>query len=120
MSSGMGASSISFRLAYSFFGLPCPTGFVPVGRGCILDGVDAAQPEGWEEIEGALQRTFRFKDFVAAIDFVNRVAEVAEAENHHPDIEIHWNHVKLRFWTHSQQAITERDHALAARTNSLA
>jgi 4a-hydroxytetrahydrobiopterin dehydratase len=83
-------------------------------------GVNAVPPEGWDEVDGALERTFRFKDFGASIDFVNRVAEVAEAEDHHPDIEIRWNRVKLRFWTHSQNAITERDHALAARTNSLA
>lgn len=81
--------------------------------------MDATPPEGWDEVEGALERTFRFKDFAAAMDFVNRVAEVAEEENHHPDIDIRWNHVKLRFWTHSQQAITERDHAVAARTNDL-
>jgi 4a-hydroxytetrahydrobiopterin dehydratase len=81
--------------------------------------MDETPPAGWDVVAGALERTFRFKDFGAAIDFVNRVAEVAEAENHHPDIEIHYNRVKLRFWTHSQQAITERDHALAARTGSL-
>jgi 4a-hydroxytetrahydrobiopterin dehydratase len=82
--------------------------------------MEGEYPEGWEEVEGALQREFRFKDFAAAIDFVNRVAEVAEAENHHPDIEIHWNRVKLRFWTHAKEAITERDHALAARADRLA
>jgi 4a-hydroxytetrahydrobiopterin dehydratase len=48
-------------------------------------------PEGWTVIEGALQREFRFKDFSAAINFVNRLAEVAETARHHPDISIHWN-----------------------------
>lgn len=82
--------------------------------------MDETFPEGWEEVDGALERSFRFKDFAAAIDFVNRVAEVAEEENHHPDIEIHWNRVKLRFRTHAKDAITERDLALAARTGKLA
>jgi 4a-hydroxytetrahydrobiopterin dehydratase len=82
--------------------------------------MDAALPAGWEEVDGALEQTFRFKDFAAAIDFVNRVAEAAEEANHHPDIEIHYNHVKLRLWTHSQQAITERDRELAARASTLA
>jgi len=77
-------------------------------------------PEGWEVSEGALEREFRFKDFAAAMSFVDRVAEIAEAENHHPDIEIHYNRVKLRWWTHSQQAITDRDVALAERTGRLA
>ena len=59
-------------------------------------------PEGWEEVEGALQREFRFNDFAHAIDFVNRVAEAAERTNHHPDIAIHWNRVTLRWLTHTR------------------
>ena len=45
-------------------------------------------PEGWSEVDGALQREFRFADFAEAIAFVNRVAELAETENHHPDIDV--------------------------------
>jgi 4a-hydroxytetrahydrobiopterin dehydratase len=77
-------------------------------------------PEGWEEVEGALERTFRFADFAAALAFVNRVGELAERENHHPDIEIHWNRVKLRWWTHAQNAITARDRELASLASELA
>ena len=77
-------------------------------------------PEGWEVVDGALERTFRFDTFPAAVDFVNRVAALAEEENHHPDIEIHYRDVKLRFRTHSKQAITELDYALATRTGPLA
>jgi 4a-hydroxytetrahydrobiopterin dehydratase len=73
----------------------------------------------WAEVDGALEREFRFADFAEALAFVNRVGELAEAENHHPDIEIHWNRVKLRWWTHVANAITERDHALAAKTERL-
>jgi 4a-hydroxytetrahydrobiopterin dehydratase len=81
--------------------------------------MDEMIPDGWEVVDGALQRTFELKNFPAAIDFVNRIAEVAEAENHHPDISIHYRQVTLRWWTHSQNAITERDRALAARSASL-
>jgi 4a-hydroxytetrahydrobiopterin dehydratase len=77
-------------------------------------------PEGWSEVDGALERTFKFKDFAEALAFVNRVGEAAEAADHHPDIEIHWNRVKLRWWTHVKQAITERDVEMAARTDELA
>ncbi len=77
-------------------------------------------PEGWQEVEGALERQFRFKDFAQAIDFVNRVAEVAEEAHHHPEIAIHWNQVTLRWWTHTVGAITDRDIELAARMNDLA
>ena len=76
-------------------------------------------PEGWGEVDGALERTFEFKDFAEALAFVNRVGEAAEAADHHPDIEIRWNRVKLRWWTHVKKAITERDAEMAARTNEL-
>jgi 4a-hydroxytetrahydrobiopterin dehydratase len=75
--------------------------------------------QGWSEINGALEREFRFKDFADALAFVNRVGELAERENHHPDIEIHWNRVRLRWWTHVTKEVTERDYQLAAKTNEL-
>ena len=76
-------------------------------------------PESWSEVEGALQREFRFPDFVAALAFVNRVGELAEAESHHPDIAMHYNLVTLRWWTHSAGGITDRDRELAAKTGGL-
>ena len=77
-------------------------------------------PEGWDEVDGALQREFRFRDFREALAFVNRVGAVADDADHHPDVAIHWNRVTLRWWTHSRNAITDRDRAMAARTNELA
>ncbi len=77
-------------------------------------------PEDWAEIEGALERESRFKEFSAAINFVNRLAEVAETEHHHPDISIHWNRVVVHWWTQAAQAITDRDAELAAQTDGLA
>ncbi len=82
--------------------------------------MNEGNPDGWDVVDGALERTFEFKGFPAAIDFVNRVAEVAEAENHHPDFAIHYRQVTLRWWTHSQNAITDRDRALAERSTALA
>ena len=76
-------------------------------------------PSGWAEVDGALEREFRFRDFAEALAFVNRVAEIAEEADHHPDVFIHWNTVKLRWWTHVRNAITARDHELAARTAEL-
>jgi 4a-hydroxytetrahydrobiopterin dehydratase len=76
-------------------------------------------PPGWAEVDGALERDFRFADFAEALAFVNEVGELAEAEDHHPDIAIHWNRVTLRWWTHVENAITERDRTMAARTNDL-
>ena len=77
-------------------------------------------PEGWSEVDGALERTFQLESFVQALAFVNRVGELAEAENHHPDIAIHYNRVTLRWWTHTAGGITDRDRDLAEKTSGLA
>jgi 4a-hydroxytetrahydrobiopterin dehydratase len=62
----------------------------------------------WDDSYGALERTFEFESFAEAVAFVNRVAELAEAENHHPDIAISYKKVTLRWTTHSAGGITER------------
>lgn len=76
-------------------------------------------PSGWEEVDGALEREFRFADFAEALAFVNRVGELAEEANHHPDIEIRWNRVRLRWWTHVTRSITDRDRELAEQVGEL-
>jgi len=73
----------------------------------------------WADSHGALERTFTFSSFPEAVAFVNRVAEVAEQENHHPDIAISYKTVTLRWTTHSAGGITDRDRELAARTDAL-
>ena len=81
-----------------------------------------APPEGWGENSerGWLERELEFKDFMAAMVFVNQVAEIAEELNHHPDILIHsWNRVRVASWSHDVKAITDRDYALASRINAL-
>jgi 4a-hydroxytetrahydrobiopterin dehydratase len=74
----------------------------------------------WPEVDGALERPFEFDSFAQAIAFVNRVAELAEAENHHPDIAVSYKRVTLRWTTHSAGGITDRDRELAARSADLA
>jgi 4a-hydroxytetrahydrobiopterin dehydratase len=76
-------------------------------------------PSGWVEERGALEREFVFADFAEALAFVNRVGELAEDANHHPDVEIRWNRVRLRWWTHVTGTVTDRDRELAERTNEL-
>ena len=77
-------------------------------------------PEGWNEVRGALQRGFRFRDFAEAVAFVNRLAEAAEDADHHPDISISWNAVNVRWWTHTKRAITGRAVEMARRTDEFA
>jgi len=74
---------------------------------------------GWQEVDDKLERTFELDSFEDAIGFVNRVAGLAEAENHHPDIEIHYKTVILRWWTHTAGGVTERDRELAERSSAL-
>jgi 4a-hydroxytetrahydrobiopterin dehydratase len=76
--------------------------------------------EGWNEVDNALERTFELESFPEALAFVNRVGELAEAENHHPDIRIDYKNVTLRWWTHTAGGITDRDRELAARSAELA
>lgn len=74
----------------------------------------------WAEVSGAIQRTFKFKDFAHAMRFVNSVAEAAEADQHHPDILIRWNLVTLTLTTHDAGGISEKDFALAKKADGLA
>jgi 4a-hydroxytetrahydrobiopterin dehydratase len=70
--------------------------------------------EAWTQDGETLVRDLEFKDFATALAFVNRVGEVAESANHHPDITIHgWNKVRLVLSTHSEGRVTDADHALA-------
>jgi 4a-hydroxytetrahydrobiopterin dehydratase len=77
-----------------------------------------AVPE-WKRHGAAIMRTFQFKDFVAAIRFVNKVAKLAEQAWHHPDIDIRWNKVTLTLSTHDAGGLTKRDFALAKRFDAL-
>ena len=76
--------------------------------------------DGWEEQAGALVRVFEFDSFPLAIEFVDRLAAAAEAANHHPDIDIRYRKVTVRWTTHSEGGITDRDREMAERTSVLA
>ena len=84
----------------------------------ILDAMKGA-PD-WAETGGQIHRTYQFKDFVEAMKFVNKVADVAEAQGHHPDIHIHWNKVELVLWTHAIGGLHENDFVMAAKLERLA
>ena len=73
----------------------------------------------WKEVDGKLEAVVKKKDFKEAMAFVNRVAEVAEDLNHHPDIDIRWNTVTLRAWTHTAGGITDKDHELTKRIDAV-
>ena len=68
---------------------------------------------GWERHENSIRKLFRFKEFMDGIHFINRVAEKAEAADHHPDIAINYTRITMTCSTHSDGGITEKDFKLA-------
>jgi 4a-hydroxytetrahydrobiopterin dehydratase len=75
---------------------------------------------GWAIAGQAIQREFKFADFLSAMAFVNRIAEAAEKANHHPDITIHYNQVTLSLWSHDSGGVTKRDLKVAGIINEIA
>ena len=75
---------------------------------------------GWALEGGMIRRTFTFKDFRGSMAFVNRVADAAEAANHHPDIDIRYSKVTLGLVTHDAGGLTWRDTKLAEEADALA
>lgn len=73
----------------------------------------------WREENQSLISEYTFEDFKSALDFVNKVGALAEANNHHPDIELGWGKVKITLSTHSVHAVTEKDHKLAKEIDEL-
>lgn len=78
----------------------------------------AGVPE-WSELNGAIQRSLQFANFVEAMKFVNQVAEAAEQDQHHPDILIRYNKVTLTLSTHDASGITEKDFSLAKKVDGM-
>ena len=83
--------------------------------------VDAATQDldGWEHADGALRRSVKFPAFLDGVDAVRRVAEHAEAKDHHPDIDIRWRTVTCVLVTHSEGGITDKDVQMASDINGI-
>ncbi|HUK74043.1 MAG TPA: 4a-hydroxytetrahydrobiopterin dehydratase [Candidatus Bathyarchaeia archaeon] len=77
------------------------------------------QLPGWKPNGKAIERVFQFENFVKAMEFVNQIAEAAEAVNHHPDILINYNKVTLTLLSHDSGGVTQRDIKMAGRINEL-
>lgn len=98
--------------------IPCRGGVPPLTTGEI--GPLHAQVAAWNVVDNHhLSREFRFIDFATALRFVNQVGEVAEAQGHHPDIQLGWGRVALDMWTHKIDGLTESDFIFAAKVDQL-
>lgn len=69
--------------------------------------------KSWEIVDGRLKKKYTFDDFVQAMNFVNKLATIAEKLNHHPDIFISYNKVEITLWTHEKNTLTTKDFTLA-------
>jgi 4a-hydroxytetrahydrobiopterin dehydratase len=97
---------------------PCRGGAPPL-KGEELRAL-ARLVEGWEVIDQHhVKKTFKFPNFRAALAFVNKVGELAEAQGHHPDIYLAWGKVEITIWTHKINGLTESDFILAAKIDQL-
>lgn len=98
--------------------IPCEKGAPPL-KGLALSTLAAEVPNWRVTNESRLTREFRFPDFVSALRFVNRAGEIAEQEQHHPDIHLSWGKASFEIWTHSIGGLSENDFILAAKIDAL-
>ena len=98
---------------------PCKGGVPPLA-GDELEALHRELDAGWEIVEDHhLEKSFEFPDFVTALEFVNRVGELAEEQGHHPDLYLSWGEVRVQIWTHKIDGLTESDFVLAAKIEEL-
>ena len=71
----------------------------------------------WEIFGGRLIRTFKFKNFALALQFANKIGQLAESQGHHPLMEIGWGMVKISWWTHKIDGLHKNDFIMAAKTD---
>ncbi|MDB5105151.1 MAG: putative pterin-4-alpha-carbinolamine dehydratase [Fibrobacteres bacterium] len=99
--------------------VPCKGGTPPL-EGEALRDLSARLGHGWKVVdEHHLEKEFPFKDFKEALEFTNRIGEVAEAQGHHPDIYLAWGKVRVTLWTHKIGGLTESDFVMAAKIQTL-
>ena len=99
--------------------IPCK-GDVPPLKGQELTKVANELNGGWRVIhEHHLEKEYKFKNFREALEFTNKVGELAESQGHHPDIYLAWGQVKLTIWTHKIDGLTESDFVMAAKADKL-
>ena len=94
--------------------VPCEAGTPPLAADQWHPLLE--QLHGWKVQDGVrLAKEYRFKDFLGAVDFVNRITPIAEAEGHHPDLQVGWGRVLVELTTHAAGGLTENDFVLAAK-----
>lgn len=99
--------------------VPCEGGLEPLAPDAAKSMLK--EVPGWELTNNghAIKRRFTFKNFAAALDFVNKVGAIAESEGHHPDISFGWGYAECLLWTHAIGGLHENDFIVASKINAL-
>jgi 4a-hydroxytetrahydrobiopterin dehydratase len=98
--------------------IPCEGGIPPFSKQQAQKYLRKLK-RGWKIEDNKLEKEFKFKNFVQSMGFANQVALIAQAEDHHPEIEISYSKVEIELWTHKVGGLTENDFILAAKIDQL-
>ncbi len=99
--------------------VPCKGGVPPLKGEALGRFQDQLGGDWLIADEHHLEKEYRFPDFRGALDFTNRVGELAEEQGHHPDIHLAWGNVRVTIWTHKFDGLTESDFIFAAKSDAL-
>jgi 4a-hydroxytetrahydrobiopterin dehydratase len=95
--------------------VPCEGGVPPFDKKKIAEYVKQL-PSGWDVVDGkAIEKLFKFKSFPETMAFVNKIALIAQEEGHHPDMEVHYSKLLVKFSTHAIGGLSENDFIMAAK-----
>lgn len=97
--------------------VPCEEGGEPLPENKVKELLK--KTPNWDLKGKKIERNFEFTDFKESMQFVNKVADIAEEQGHHPDFHIHYNKVILELWTHSMNGLSENDFVMAAKINDI-
>jgi 4a-hydroxytetrahydrobiopterin dehydratase len=99
--------------------IPCEGGMPAFGKSQISK-YKSQLSKGWEVVEAKkLRKIFKFKNFIETMGFVNQVALIAQAEDHHPDMQVSYSKAVIELWTHAVDGLSENDFILAAKIDQL-
>lgn len=101
--------------------VPCEVGMPPMSK--EEAGEMLKEVEGWEILDGsaklAISKKFKFSTYMEGIEFVGKIAKVAEEQDHHPDLEVGWRRVTVNFMTHNIGGLSENDFVMAAKIDAI-
>ena len=97
--------------------VPCEAGTPPLEEAKAKELMK--EVPAWALKDGHLYKKFKFRNFVETMEFINKIAEIAENEGHHPDFSVHYNKIEIELWTHAINGLSENDFIVAAKIDNI-